>query len=50
MRLSVSDTESRLGERYRSSEFVLMSTFCFLLIEFRGLITIVKSIICGQKY
>lgn len=29
--LSVSDTDSAQGQRYRSSEFVLMSTFCFLL-------------------
>ena len=29
--LSVSNTDSAQGERYRSSEFILMSTFCFLL-------------------
>ena len=38
MRLSAFNTDSAQGERYRSSEFVLMITFCFLLFKFRGLI------------
>ena len=49
MRLSVSNTDYRFGERYRSSEFVLICTSCFLLFKFKWLILLIISFRTDQN-